>query len=648
MKKLLLGLLLGCGLTPALWSQGKTFNFGKIDKADLEMEVYPLDSGAEAVYLVNTADVVFSENDGNMYITRHVRLKILKEDGFDRADISLTYVKGDNIQKLKSATYNLENGKIVTTNISKKDWVNEKYRDQLMKKKMSFPDVKVGSIIEYSYEQNMGSFVNLPGWSFQLSIPVRYSEYRVDIPQYASYQPGFKGYIKPTHYRPSQSEYHIIMEDVPALEREPYVATMENFRSEIDFEIKALNLPGRPQEIFMEDWAAIAGTLAADEDYGERLAKLNSLKKIYPADKGWGNDEESLKAIYNYVRDHFEWNEYIGIYLTEPVKTVWEEGKANSAEINHTLTMFLRNAGIEANPVVLSTRRNGYLNKLLPLVSQFNYVITCAKIGDKEYLLDASDKFRPYNVLPERAINGEGLLVSESKYKWVDLTMNKEIEARVITGNFGVNDEDMLAGDVSIVARGMAAANLRESIIEEQESATEESDDDDDEADDAESLDDYKVGEINNVQVMNLDDPEKSVETTYEFTSENNVDFIGNKIFMNPVLIKFVEENPFKLEERLYPVELPSPLSNTYIFNIDIPEGYEVEQLPARQNLALPEKGGRYMYVSGVQGNQVQVMIRLNLMKTVYLPEEYPALKELFNMIVAKQQEQIVFKPKAE
>ena len=158
---------------------------------------------------------------------------------------------------------------------------------------------------------------------------------------------------------------------------------------------------------------------------------------------------------------------------------MWEEGKANSAEINHTLTMFLRNAGIEANPVVLSTRRNGYLNKLLPLVSQFNYVITCAKIGDKEYLLDASDKFRPYNVLPERAINGEGLLVSESKYKWVDLTMNKEIEARVITGNFGVNDEDMLAGDVSIVARGMAAANLRESIIEEQESATEESDDDD-------------------------------------------------------------------------------------------------------------------------------------------------------------------------
>ena len=44
----------------------------------------------------------------------------------------------------------------------------------------------------------------------------------------------------------------------------------------------------------------------------------------------------------------------------------------------------------------------------------------------------------------------------------------------------------------------------------------------------------------------------------------------------------------------------------------------------------------------------IQIMMKVNLFKTQYLPEEYPALKELFNMIIAKQQEQIVLKETTE
>lgn len=649
MKRGVVFLSLLCINTLVCFSQGRTFEFGKIDKAELEMKIYSPDSGASAVYLINNAEVVFNENDYSMYMKRHVRIKFLNEDGFDYADITLPYLKGENLQRLKSATYNLENGKITTTEVSKRDWVNEKYNDDLMEKKVSFPDVKVGSIIEYAFEQNMGSFRNMPGWRFQTDIPVKYTEFKTDIPRYGSYQPGFKGYLSPTYYKPGSNQYHVIMEEVPALKKEPYVATMENFRAEIDFEIKSISIPGYGTEVFLEDWAAIAGSLANDDDYGEAIDNLGQLRRIYPEDQGWGNDLESMKSIFNYVRDHFEWNEYYRFKIYESPRSLWEEGTGTNADINHILTMFLRNAGIEANPVIISTRRNGYINRLVPLTRQFNYALTCAKIGDKEYLLDATDKFRPYNVLPERAMNGEGLLVTEERYRWVDLSLNNEMDAKTFSADFKLNDDDLLEGKVTIVARGLAAANLRESIYEENKAASEpEEEETEEETDDQESLDDYKVGEVSNVEIKNALIPEESLQISYDFTSETNTDFIGTKLFMNPVIIKFAEENPFKLESRIYPVEFPAPISNTYVFGIEIPEGYEVEELPKAQNLVLPENGGRYSYLSAVQGNKIQLMIRLSLSKRLYMSEEYPALKEFFNIIIAKQQEQIVFKEKSE
>ena len=46
--------------------------------------------------------------------------------------------------------------------------------------------------------------------------------------------------------------------------------------------------------------------------------------------------------------------------------------------------------------------------------------------------------------------------------------------------------------------------------------------------------------------------------------------------------------------------------------------------------------------------NEIQIFMKVNLFKTQYLPEEYSALKELFNLIIAKQQEQVVLKETTE
>ncbi len=631
--------------------QVEEFTFGKVDKADLEMTVYPLDSGAEAVYLLDYGISQLRGSDFTMLLTTHVRIKILKEEGLDRADLELRYVRGDgDITKLKAATHNLVNGKVVTREVGKKEWIDEKINDKVRVKKLSFPDAKVGSIIEYTYRIEAGSIYRVPSWSFQSSIPVRYSEYIVDLSEYASYMPLFQGYLRPAYSNNTKEKYHIVMKDVPALTREPYVSTIENFRSRIEFEIKSISLPGYYPEVFMENWNAINKELMESEGIGGALNNTGPLRKIYPKDKGWGNNKESLIEIYNYVRDHFTWNGYAAYRVVDSGKELWKEAEGDNADINVTLAQFLTKAGIQVSPVILSTRRHGYLNKYMPIASQFNYMILQVSVDGETILMDATDKYRPYNVLPERAMNGEGLVLNPYGPQWVDLRMNKEINAKSVVGDFEFNEDMELTGKMEIDFRSIAGSRLRASLYREMEKKGEQEEAEEEEESDEEddTLDDYKTGEVENFEVANLKDPSKNLRISYDFTTSENINMIGDKIFMSPVLIKHISENPFKLEERLYPVEMSSRLSDTYIFKIKTPEGYEIEELPKPQVLSLPNGGGRYMYNVGEVGGNVQIMVRLSLNKTEYGTDAYGSLKELFNLILAKQDQQIVFKEKTE
>lgn len=636
-------------ISPVSKAQVEEFEFGEISMEDLQMERYSLDSGAVAVYLLDKGSSYMLESDLSMMMDVHVRIKILKAEGLKHGDVSLRYVRGvSEISKLQAATYNHSDGKVVVTEVKRKDWIDETVNDDVKQKKLSFPDVRVGSIIEYSYSQRVGNIINLPSWSFQASIPVRYSEFYIKIPEYGTYEQNFQGYITPNFQDINKGHRHIVMKNVPALKREPYISSLENYRSRIEFEIKSITTPANGTKTYMSNWAQINKTLFELETLGDVFYNTGSLRQIYPEDKGWNASKDDMIEIYNYIRDHFKWNKRNSYHVVDRSKKLWETAEGDNADINITLAQFLNKAGFTVYPVVLSTRAHGYINSLIPLVNQFNYLITCVELDGEKILLDATDKYRPYNVLPARIINGDGFMITKTGGVWINLNSNKEKDSKTVSGDFMLNENDFIEGKVTLNFDGLAASRIREDIYRKMEKdATTESATEDDEDDD-DQLEEYQAGQIENLEVTNSDKPDQALSVTYDFTLEDNITLLGDKIFLNPIIIKPVDENPFKLETRLYPVELPAPVIDTYIFKFQIPEGFEVEEMPESQNLVLPEGGGRFMFVTGVQDNTIQVMIRLQLLKTQYLPTDYEALRELFNLIVLKQEEQIVLKKKAE
>jgi hypothetical protein len=172
-------LLFGSGMAKA---QKAPIKWGKILPADTSLKVYKQDATAPAVVLCDygTADV-----GPRTEYTRHVRIKVLNENGlrYARVEIPYRYYEHyDVVTELKAHTINVApDGKVIISRVKAKN-IGDVLTDRWNKKKVfNFPDVKPGSIIEYKYTVRSLDMVNLHNWYFQSTIPTLWSEYRVYI-----------------------------------------------------------------------------------------------------------------------------------------------------------------------------------------------------------------------------------------------------------------------------------------------------------------------------------------------------------------------------------------------------------------------------------------------------------------------------------
>ena len=180
------------------------YELGKVSVQELEEKFCPIDSSAVAAVLFSTGESHFDyvENKGFVLSTNvKTKIKIYKKEGYEWANKSVQfYIGGNNKEGVSfknEATYNLVNGKVEKTKLKSDGVFDEKVNDFWGRKKITLPNVKVGSIIEFEYTLTSENFGSLDEWYFQESIPVLHSEYKTYIPDFYVFKPIFKGFIQP-------------------------------------------------------------------------------------------------------------------------------------------------------------------------------------------------------------------------------------------------------------------------------------------------------------------------------------------------------------------------------------------------------------------------------------------------------------------
>ncbi len=118
-------------------------------------------------------------------------------------------------------------------------------------------------------------------------------------------------------------------------------------------------------------------------------------------------------------------------------------------------------------------------------------------------------------------------------------------------------------------------------------------------------------------------------------------------IYLNPIIGDGYKENPFKSATRLYPVEMPYRIDETYLLNLEIPQGYVVDEIPKSAKVSLNDSDGYFEYLVSYDKTRIQLRCRVLLNKTTFVQEDYEILRNFYGFIVNKQAEQIVLKKTA-
>ena len=638
--------------------------FGKISADDLKIKTYRLDSSASAMII---ADIGSSQIKGNMKgwfsieFTRFKRIHILNKNGYDLADVEiLLYKKDENeeeLRTLKAHTYNLEDGKIVETKV---DIKNSVYTMSLDKdhivKKFTFPALKEGSVIEFEYTVKSDFIFNLQPWRFQGAYPCLRSEYEVSIPDFLYYVFLQQGNITKTQksrqerflvtdtrgagssngdaFNATVNDYRMVMKNVPAMKEESFTSTLDNHVAKVEFQLAEIRSPLAVQDI-MGDWTDVCQTLLKDEFFGEQLSKDNT----------WMNDElktilqkadaepQKAKNIYKYLQTRFTCTNYSGLYATRPFKNVFISKMGNVAEINLLLVAMLRKAGFTADPLLLSTVSHGYAYADYPVMERFNYVICRAKINNEDVYLDASRPYLGFGHLYWECYNGHARIINEEATA-VNFSPDSLIETKMTTTQVTRDSKGDMKGSVHQTPGFHESYFVRSHVKEV-------------------GLKDYlnEIGktlgpsiEVKGLVIDSLDNFNERVQVNYNFIMNPGKE---SRVYINPMFNEGYKENPFKAAHRNYPVEMPYPFDEVYVLQMDIPAGYEVEELPKPIRVNLDEDGKSFFeYMIATSGGNIDLRSRIKLARSYFLPAEYELLRDFFNIIVDKQTQQIVFKEK--
>ncbi len=651
------------------------FKFGKISKEDIQNNTCDIDSSAHAFFLfdqgVSTIDYTPSVGF-QIKFNRHCAIKILTKSGYDYANFKIPVYEAtsgrmeEDVTKIKAVTYNLENGKIKETDINKKDIFTEKEDENWSNVSFTLPNVIEGSVIEVEYSITSDFLWNLPTWRFQYDIPSKWSTLRTEIPEYFFYNREMRGYVglfsneqstterqitftnisrtsgslytaarsnvqtSQVRYRLDQEVY--VAKDIPAFKSEAYIDAEQNYMSAIFFELQSTKFPNDPIKTYTTTWEEICKSLMDDEDFGRQLKAVNPAKDVITGLNldGLTEQEKSIK-IFDYVKNATKWNKQYSKYCNN-VKQVIKEGVGNVGEINMMLINLLDAADIEVYPVVLKTRYAGKLPFYRPSLSSLNYLIAAVKMDDKTYLLDASEKEIPYGMLPKRCINDKGILLHENgSFEWIDLNA-KSHSRYTIYGEIDILDGGELNAKINSRHYGYFALDKRQKLDPEEDK-------------NIENFEKEHTGFlVENYEIENKEQYDTYLQEKIEGTISNKIIAAGDMMYLNPCLFERFEENPFKIEERKYPVDFTYPLINKIIFSFTIPQDWKVESIPESITYSLPDNAGKFIYNIQQMENKIVFNQSLTITKSLFLPDEYTGLKEFFRLMVDKQNEQIVLK----
>jgi hypothetical protein len=616
----------------------------------------PYDEKTEAVLLYSETNVTVISTDK---METHVRkaYKILRPDGREHGTVVVPFDSQSKVKTLHGWCIPAQ-GK--DYEVKEKDAIERSLlpSGELMSdvklRVLSIPAPDPGNIVGYEYEVEERPFFLQELWHFQEKNPVRESHYSLQLPPGWEYKVAFLNYpeVKPT--QAGGNSWQWVVSDIKGIRHEPHMPPFKGVAGQM---VVSFFTSGAPPLNGFTDWggmgkwysALVGGRVDASPEIKQQVNTLTASKTT---------SLQKMQAIAEFVQHDIRYVAIelgIGGWQPHAAPDVFSHRYGDCKDKATLVRSMLQEIGIDSYHVVIYTER-GAVTPQTPANHGFNHAILAIKLPDglndsslvatlqdpklgRLLFFDPTNELIPFGQLPGYLQANYGLLVTPDGGELIELPQQPSAMNSIErTAKLTLDTTGTLKGEVKEIRLGERASSERWRL----RAVTK----DTDRIKPIEELlgNSLTSFHITQASVVNLQQTDKPFGFNYSFESPNYAKNAGNLLLVRPRVIGnkgsgFLETK----EPRKFPIEFEEPARDTDTFEITIPNGYVVDDLPP----AVDADYGFASYHSKtvVTGNVVGYTRTFEVKELSVPVNKAEELKKFYRIIAADERNTMVLKP---
>jgi len=619
--------------------------------------VRPYDEKTDAVLLYSEVNVLVLSQDKTRTQVREA-YKILRPEGRDHGTVQVFFNRERKIKSLhgwcipaqgKDYEVKDKDGVDVSPPIEGGELVSD-----VKARVLHIPAPDAGNIVGYEYEVEERPFWLQHTWNFQRYDPVRESHFTLQLPPGWEYKASWLSYpeVKPTEGG-NLSQW--VVSDVKGIRHEPDMPPLSGVAGQLI--VSFFPSGGTSQKNEFLNWQGM-GTWYGSLYNGQTDASEAIKQEVNSLAAGKTATLAKMQALASFLQRDIRYVAIelgIGGYQPHAAPDVFSHRYGDCKDKATLLHTMLREIGVNSYPVLINTRR-GSVTREMPAHSAFNHMILAIRLPD-----DVQDPsliaviqhpklgrilfFDPTNeLIPLGQIGGYlqanyGLLVTPDGGELVELpqqpsSMNSIQRVAKLT----LDNNGMLKGDVTEVRLGERASSERWRL----RTVT-------NEKDRIKPIETLLAGSLSSFQlshaaVVNLEQTDRPFGFNYSFVSDHYAKSAGDLLLVQPRVVGTKSSKVLETKEpRKFPFEFEGPMRDTDTFDIALPTGYEVDELPPPTDADF--SFGSYHSKTEANGHVLHYTRSIEIKELSVSVSKIDELKKFYRMIAADERNTAVLKP---
>lgn len=623
-------------------------SFQPVSPDELKMTSEPKAPGAPAIILFRQVD----RDDRGLTAHEDVyfRIKILKEEGRQYADIEIPFFKQEGkVVNLHARTITPD-GTIVPFTGKAFDKSIVKARGlKYMAKTFTFPDVQVGSILEYYYTTDLAEY-SISNSHWILSNELFTKSAKFSLKPYASDNQVFLRWtwnqLPPGTTQPSQAPDHVISlaaNDIPAFQTEDYMPPENEMKSRVDF-IYSEDPFEKDPDVYWKRWGKKHNG-ALESFVGKRKSMEEAVAGIVSA-----SDSPEVKLQKIYARVQKIRNTSYEVEKTEQeqkrskekdaenVEAIWKKQYGNGGELTWLFLALARAAGFEASGMWVPDRQNYFFVRQNMDGRRLDANVVVVKVNGKDVFFDPGAAFTPYGMLPWFETAVTGLKLDKDGGTWTESPLLHSTDSAIQrTAELKLNEAGELEGKLVIAYTGLEGSTRR--IAERL-------------TDDAERKkfleDEVRAAipaacEVELTNQPNWLDASSPLVAEYSLKVPGWISGAGKRALMPVGLFGAPEKHLFDHTDRVHPIYFEHPWQVSDNIIIDLPLGWQISTVPKTQTI--DAKAITYTLDAKNDKGTLHLNRVLNVDITLLPLQNYPTLRQIFQIVRTTDEQQVILLP---